>query len=222
MQPSSACRADVMRRGVWENSAFYGCQLFPAPQHWALWCVSLTMPGDSLHHMARLPSVRIAAGDWREGWWVRTIECYVSLSGSAEAINCESFESVFSQVLVRLSRVAKVVDRCGLGTLGFDSCMFRKWSVKQHGDRHHLTWGYGTMWWSWSAGLFRVPASCGNIACSLEHFGVSHRSGLCPVSSLLASSTLARVESLVVVVQVYGFGVLYSYYSSTVLLLGVQ
>jgi hypothetical protein len=27
------------------------------------------------------------------------------------------------------------------------------------------------MWWSWSAGLFRVPVSYGNVTYSLEHLG---------------------------------------------------
>jgi hypothetical protein len=53
------------------------------------------------------------------------IECYVSLSGLAEANNCEGLESVFPRILVRLSRVAKIAS---VGSLwpwytGFDSCI---------------------------------------------------------------------------------------------------
>jgi hypothetical protein len=40
---------------------------------------------------------------------VKTIEHYFSLSGLAEANNCEGLESVFPQGLVGLSRVAKIV-----------------------------------------------------------------------------------------------------------------
>jgi hypothetical protein len=47
--------------------------------------------------------------------------------------------------------------------------------------------------------LFRVPALYGNIACSQEHFGGFCWSGLCPVSSLLA--TMSTTSSQVL----YGF-----------------
>jgi hypothetical protein len=70
-----------MRSGAWENSALYWCQPFPAPQH-----------------QACTPS-RVAAVEWSEGWWVETIECYVSLSDSAEARNCERIESVLPRIL---------------------------------------------------------------------------------------------------------------------------
>jgi hypothetical protein len=36
--------------------------------------------------------------------------------------------------------------------------------------------------------LFRIPASYGSVACSLEDFGSFRRSGLCPVSPLLSST----------------------------------
>jgi hypothetical protein len=97
-----------MRRGVWEDLALLVPTIFCSAAPGVVVCE----PRPARRHCTMWPGCHplgIAAVKWREGSCVKTIKGYVSLSGSAEAKNCESFESVFPRGLVRLSRVAKVL-----------------------------------------------------------------------------------------------------------------